>query len=157
MDLIDKIESIQYYSTLPFGEIYTESMYFDDIMCFNSRDKTMANNLMGGWNIVAPSSDYEFSFEIKQEYRHIIHQPKNNIILKYANKYILLQRISQVSVDLVTNHLDSYFNSRYNHGYTSTYRPTVYSNRTDNLRSDMTFKVTGCARNIVIQEININS
>lgn len=151
MDLIDKIYRLQYYSTLPFGEIYEDSMIFNNVTefkitheHFNSSTITLDNSYVN----VEPI--FSFRFEVPYEsIRRFETINKHNIIVKVEKDYYLLQNTSSLLFNRLRNSLDDFFPVHYN--YTETYRTQnmIYTNKD-------TIVITGYATEIAREPV-INS
>lgn len=157
MDLIDKIESIQYYSKLPFGELFDESIFFKRVNDFTFNNNNLFNSFfisndgyLGRTNV---EPEYRFKFEISASMAEEVKSFKPNIIIKEFNKYVLLKDVKNLSFDRINN-------NRYNE--TVPYFPSRYDRTTNyDLRTAMRFMdtyinnrivVTGIAKEIIVKD-----
>lgn len=160
MDLIDKIERIQYYSKLPFGELFDESIFFKNVIDFTFNNNNLFNSFfttndgyLGRTNV---KPEYRFKFEISASMAEEVKSFKPNIIIKEFGKYVLIKDVRNLSFDRVTDNryydTNPYFPNRYD-------RINNYNSRSSRIMIDTYINnriiVTGIAKEIIINNDNM--
>lgn len=114
MDLTDKINELQYYSYLPFGELYKDSLFLNSVLNLSTERAYL--NPSYSFDTISLDMTPMISFRLEIEGKIATHliENKKHIILKYRGDYILFKNISSV---LLRSSDNPYFpNVSYNYG-----------------------------------------
>lgn len=150
MDIINKIEQIQYYSNLPFGELYDESIYLKFIKTFNFNhtiynDHISTNTLGDYFNPsyfqTRTKQSYHFCFEIDDAYINDLSRDTKNIILNLSDRYVLLKDIEYLKIEKERDDITRYTYS------------TIYSYNYGQIKPSFNVVVTGMAKEL-LEDIN---
>lgn len=116
MDLIDKINKLQSYSSLPFGELYKTSFIINEVSNFKVTHEYEYSNSFN--NDITAGSMFSFSFEVNScLIKDLSITNKNQIIIKHKDSYYLLKTITSVVINNNTYTLDRLFPSHNYHNY----------------------------------------